>query len=437
MQKLKRAFAVVCFALLFFSCGAVLRYVLVQDGSSYTRVMMHELYTQEENIDVLFVGSSHCYRTMDTAIADEIFGAETFNVGTSAQELDGSFALIKEANKKNDIKQVYLEMYYHIAQMPAYEERGDLVSTYIIADYMRPSLNKLAYLLRASSMKHYSNSFVPARRNWEKLFESGYVQEVLRGKSAAWYKDYTYPFSEVERYAGKGYVAVELQGEGFSSEHFEPFDADAVSQDYIDSLMDIIDYCKKHDIELTLFSTPMPPMRLADMGNYDTYIAFINELIAETGVNYYDFNLCRQEYLPLDATHFADTDHLNRKGAELFTTMFSEFFTGKITEKDLFFDTYGQKLKTEEQQVYGVIAEQGEGNTVSLSAVTNADREDISYTVLWTPASGGQTTLLERSANAVVELPEGQDGPLQVLVYIGETQAYEVTVAKPQTPGSE
>lgn len=85
-------------------CNKILTYILIDDTDSYTRLTLHELYNQEENIDILFLGTSHCYRLLDTSIADEIFDANTFNCGSSGQELDGSYALLIEAGKKHDLK---------------------------------------------------------------------------------------------------------------------------------------------------------------------------------------------------------------------------------------------------------------------------------------------------------------------------------------------
>ena len=60
-------------------------------------------------------GSSHCYRTFIPEILDKKLGVNTFNVGTSAQQMDGSFMVIKEAAKYNNIKHIYLEVYYNLA----------------------------------------------------------------------------------------------------------------------------------------------------------------------------------------------------------------------------------------------------------------------------------------------------------------------------------
>ena len=43
-------------------------YLLMDDSQSYTRLTMHELYERAdagEEIDTLFLGSSHCYRAYD------------------------------------------------------------------------------------------------------------------------------------------------------------------------------------------------------------------------------------------------------------------------------------------------------------------------------------------------------------------------------------
>lgn len=80
MKKLiKRMVAIICFISLFIGIGKMWRYLLVDDVNSYTRIMMHQLYTCDENIDVLFVGSSHVYRSFIPEITDEGFGCYTFN----------------------------------------------------------------------------------------------------------------------------------------------------------------------------------------------------------------------------------------------------------------------------------------------------------------------------------------------------------------------
>ena len=63
----------------------------------------------------------------------------------------------------------------------------------------------------------------------------------------------------------------------------------------------------------------------------------------EIGASYYDFNLCRYEYLDTHNSDFLDLGHLNQYGAEKFSRVFGEFFAGDIDGQSLFYDTYAEK----------------------------------------------------------------------------------------------
>ena len=157
-----RIVSVLVFCALLIFCGKVLRYLVTDDISFYTRIMIHEMYEQD-NVDVLFVGSSHCYRSFVPEILDEELGVNTFNAGTSSQAMDGSFMLIKEAARYHDIQHVYLEVYYN-GMFEVYKERTQMTPTYIISDYLRPSIDKFLYLLNASGKEQYVHSFIVAGR---------------------------------------------------------------------------------------------------------------------------------------------------------------------------------------------------------------------------------------------------------------------------------
>ena len=104
-KRIKIIASVLLFCILFGLAGKGFRYILTDDTDSYTRVTFHEMYEQE-NIDVLFAGSSHCYRSFIPEILDAELQMNTFNVGTSYQKMDGSLMVIREAARYNDIKQV-------------------------------------------------------------------------------------------------------------------------------------------------------------------------------------------------------------------------------------------------------------------------------------------------------------------------------------------
>ena len=95
-ESINKIVAIIFVGISFIGIWQLLRYMIVDDTKSYTRLTLHEYYNQE-NIDVLFIGASLCYRSLDTQILDESLGMNTFNLGTSSQDMDASYYLIKDA----------------------------------------------------------------------------------------------------------------------------------------------------------------------------------------------------------------------------------------------------------------------------------------------------------------------------------------------------
>lgn len=398
----------------------ILSFLLISDSSSYTRVTLHELYGQD-NIDVLFLGSSHCYRSLDPAITDEIFEANTFNAGTSSQNLDGSYTLLVEAGKNNNLQRVYVEMYYSIAGT-TYKERTEMTSTYIISDYMHPSLNRFFYLINAGAPECLINSFIPARRNWYKIFDGMYVINTVSSKLEDSYRRFEYPVGTGEYYAGKGYVASteQLKG-GFSNKgHYGEIPANIFSEDDLKYLDKIINYCRKNNIEVTFFTAPMPDFRLVDIGNYDEYISQMNEFTAKYDVEYFDFNLCKKNYFSYQSDYFKDNSHLNALGAEKFSKIFANFFNGNISEEDLFYSSYAEKADEQGMQMYGIIysVEEDEGEKRIILEPVCSKEKAVYATVL--KKAEDEENYEEVQVMQPLEdivIPEGEKGELHIHCY--------------------
>ena len=359
-KSIKTAVSIVVFLILFIFVHKLLCFLLIDDTESYTRITLHELYNQEENIDVLFLGSSHCFLSLNTDITDTLFDANTFNAGSASQFFDGSYALLVEAGKNNNLQRVYVEIYCGVIGYK-YKGRTEMTSTYIISDYMRPSINKFLYLLNSADTDYWIHGFLPETRvNKNTILDFQYILSLFREKTSESYRNYNYvgnPETDASYYAGKGYVANtnEVINGNFSNVgHYGSLTA-TFSPDDIQYIDNIITYCQKHNIELIFFSAPMPDFRLADMGNYDSYISYITEFFSEYNIPYYDFNLCREEYFSYNSNLFMDDHHLNKSGAELFSTIFSDFFNGRIAEEDLFYSSYEEKMNSLDNLFYGLI----------------------------------------------------------------------------------
>lgn len=414
-KKIKIIVSVLVFFSFLCSCGKLLRYILIDDTNSYTRITFHEMYEQD-NIDVLFVGSSHCYRSFVPDILDDELSANTFNAGTSSQEMDGSYMVIKEAARYNDIKHIYLEMYYNCG-FGVRKDRTQMMQTYIISDYLRPSADKFFYLLNASNKEQYVNSFIVARRNWEKLGDFGYIKNLVQKKNTAAYRtyDYTYVTDDAEWYAGKGYVAsnsIVKNWNYFSANCWDPIPLENLSEDWFNSLSDIIYFCEKNDIELTLVAAPMSEFYLAASGNYDEYIKLVKNLIKNTNVDYYDFNLCKEKYFPNVSELFKDVDHLNYYGAEEFSHLFAKLVNGEVGAEEIFYDSFDEKMSNLEPNVLGVSYIDKKENRHCKIISTNTDR--MEYQIEFLPDEGEPYMIQDYSENKYFDISDTATGVIRI-----------------------
>lgn len=358
--------------LLFVICMILLnegfRFLLVDDTESYTRITLHEMYEQN-NIDVLFLGSSHSYRSIDPSVTDNIWGLNTFNAGTSSQQPAASYYLLKEVCTQNHLSKVYMEVYYDLIRYN--EDYQSSTAAYIISDYMKPSVNRLRFIWDTGGKDSIIHGLILGRRYWENLFDPSFIRENLNRKLSSSYLDYIYLTSEKEDYAGKGFVysreKIE-EGTFIAQEPFSPIEEEALSEDNLKYLNKIISYCQEHEIELIFYSAPIPDFRLAGCGNYDSYIEQMEAFLEDKNVPYYDFNLCRYDALPLNDSCYKDNDHLNGDGAQLFSRFFAEFFAQGAEKETVFWNSYAEKLSHEKQAVLGIVCEQHKEEDGTISA---------------------------------------------------------------------
>lgn len=313
----------------------ICNYLLIDDASSYTRLTLHEFYEMSdrgENIDTLFLGSSHCFRAYDPQLFSELTGKNAFNLGSSSQNYDTSYYLLREAARYHKLETVYLDMHYKFLFID--KKDRDLVQANIISDYMRPSLNKLTFLLTTSEAEEYTNRFLPFRRNWQQLGELSYVKNVLEQKQTESYRNYEPVTVEQEYYAGRGFVWSDaiLNAEEITWwDNFTdvPEDMDSSVTYTLEYVEKIAEFCRTEGIRLVFVTAPSFDRYLEEIGPYDMAHQYVQELADDFGVPYLDFNLCRDEYLSLGEECFIDVDHLNGQGAEKLTRLLAAFDTSQ------------------------------------------------------------------------------------------------------------
>lgn len=346
---LHRAACLLAFIAVTAALLAACDFLLTDDIHAYSRVMLQELYAQAGGIDTLFLGSSHCYRSVDPALVDEKLGVHSFNAGTSQQLPDGSYYLLREAAAENALDTVYLEMFY-----TGYNnvKSSDVpLACYLITDYMDPaSPGRYRYLWEMGGLAAFADLLLPARHT---IADPGELPELWRAKLTDGYEPGNYAYvtypDEGEAYRGNGFVYTwGTPGYGFHT--VMDLDADAPLSSFgWEYLGRIADFCSGQGIRLVLFTAPLPGAYAADTQNYQAYVNALRAFAARSGSEYWDFTLYRDnQTLDMQVEDYADAHHLNGQGAEKFTAVLCDTAARRAAGEDvtlLFFDTLSEKLQ--------------------------------------------------------------------------------------------
>lgn len=334
-----------------------LNFLLVDDVHAYTRVMLQELYAQSGQIDTLFLGSSHCYRSFDPAAVDEQLGTHSFNAGSSQQLPDGSYYLLRQALDRNELKTVYLETFF-----TGYNQTDSSnvpLACYLLTDYMDPfSPERYEYLWEMGGPAAFVDLVFPARHiiaSPEDLPEL-WIAKLTDAYAPGNYSYVTYPGQE--EYRGSGFVYTY----GTPPYGFDPvmaLDADAPLSDFgWANLRRITELCRQAGVELVLVTAPLPNAFADRTENYQAYVDAMRGYAEENGLQYWDFTLFRDtSLLDLRFDDFSDAHHLNGQGAEKFTAAFCQVVRAAEAGKDpgeYFFDSLDEKLQAAPDGTFGM-----------------------------------------------------------------------------------
>ncbi len=413
-KYIKRVVAILSTCSIFVCIWLALSYLAVDNTSSYTRIMMREFYNQE-NIDVLFCGASLCYRSFDTEILDKGLGANTFNSGSSSQDIDVSYYIIKEALMNYDVKQIYLELSPIIAMNTGIEERtlSNMLSAYIIADYIKPTITKGEFIV--SRPDYLIESVLPARRNWDKLFDKDYIATNLQRKNNDVYRNYQYDFLhyDTEWYAGKGYVESSYRVEdGYFDDRYGKniISLDKISDDWYQYLNKIVKVCKNEDVELTLVCTPFSEYLINIYGEgYISYHNMVQEIADDAGIIFWDFNLLKEESIAFTANQFKDSAHLNMYGAQAFSELFAKLVSQELSFDEISYKNINDKLEGLEPSVLGIIREE---STISIVA---SHPENLEFVVSAIPEEGEEYYIEDFAPNLLINISPDETGILHII----------------------
>lgn len=338
----KTAARVIVFLIIFVLLNTFFNFLLIPP-QLYSRPVNYERQTMDGKIDTLFLGASHVVRGFSPKDYDDVAGTFSFNAGTSAQSVRGSYFYLKDMLKSNDIKTVIFDPFY-----PKFNSgfKTDVMSDILVLDRLRDAAVSVEFFFTAIRPNDYLSALSKAHL-YRSRFNIGSLKKTLTQKLSAPYRnhDANSVKAKDEHYGQRGFVYSEniLPTEGDGAHRMVDWQGSEINrkqESYI-YLIKMIEMCKQKGVEFIMVTVPVPNAYIENGPPYGDIYSFFADIAKERGIGFYDFNLSKYKAENFTNADYMDFHHLNGKGAIKFTrycaSVIKQLHEGKDAST-LFFD---------------------------------------------------------------------------------------------------
>jgi hypothetical protein len=271
------------------------RYKLGSYGHLYTRLKEVKKY---ENIDILFIGSSHTCRGFDNRIFKQA-NFSSFNLGSASQTPIQSHILLKEYINQLKPKTIIYEVWPGNFTKDGIESSIDILSNKKLNHYSLElvletlnfkTINTFIFAFIANNLLNFNNYSEKTNTKGDKYIPGGFVE-----KEISYYRNTVQPKIEW-KYKTK----------------------------QLNAFQKSIQLIKEKNINLILVYAPVTKaeyLSYTDRENYNKKM--------KAKATYYNYN----EIISVDdSLHFFDNHHLNQNGVILFNTHLSKLLQNKLAK---------------------------------------------------------------------------------------------------------
>lgn len=280
------------------------RNVLVEE-TYYPVKRWKEFYQQKPNsIDMLLLGSSHCYSSCIPSVFDSILQVNSYNLGSSNQSLSTSYYVLKEALESQHPKIVLLEVYHATAQME--DNYANVLHNY---PQMRTK-HKYGLLQTLQPHQAINLALFPLKS------VSIHRNQLIKNKKI--YPDSTRLLTSM--YDHKGYVCTRAKPDFAYQIESKKITLNKLNPEQLRYLDKISDLCSQNSIQLIIFTQPLQPIFYKNLENYDAIYNQIAEACQENEIPYFDFN----QIVSIKSSNFYDSGHMLFPGSYQFSMIFAQ-----------------------------------------------------------------------------------------------------------------
>ncbi len=254
-----------------------------------------------QDIDLLFIGSSHASREFGPSIFNE-YGYSTFNLGSNAQTPLNTRYLLSKYLDQLKPQTVIIEVYFKFFTNDGIESALDIAANSPY-DY-----NTISFILKKPDLKTWNTlCFIYVNRLFEPLEK---IEQQL---------------FKTDRYVTGGYIEKNLP-DSLNQHLSVPYPKTSIitwKSEQINALRESLSMLNSRGLKSILVAAPISREYLKSFVNYPEFHQKINELAGQYNSDFIDYNmLSTPEFNSL--SDFYDLDHLSQKGVVKFNKDFIE-----------------------------------------------------------------------------------------------------------------
>ena len=305
-------------------CILILTLIIIQIAV-YSRIVGHKsdeikynvFFEQEEDFDVLFMGSSHVLNALLPMELWNDYGIVSYNMGGHGCTIPLSYWMLKMALEYTTPKLVVIDGYFIEKDMKEIEEIG--YAHISLDEFPMTKTKALAIndLFKNENKMEFYWQFSLYHNRWSKLNKEDFI-----------YKSNIEMGAEMRIGVAEPKV-VEV-------DKTEKLDKETVAMEYMGK---IIELCQSNGIEVLLTYLPYPVESYAEANS-------MNAIAEKYGVNY--INFLEKEIVNYETDCYDENSHLNPSGAWKVTDYLGQF----ITENYAIEDQRGNESYSEKWDAY-------------------------------------------------------------------------------------
>lgn len=309
---MKKIAKIIIFCIIFvFMFNYVYRVLAWKDTAGEYYSSMDSFYELEQDtVDVLFLGSSHCYCSINNALLWDNYGISSFSLAISGQDLASSYYCFKEALKTQSPKVVCVELYG--ALFDGYAVQGNLYRNTLPFQMSFTSYNAVADIAGEEDVMDYWLKWPIIHTRYAELQKEDFDADgpVYLGYHAEYH---TQTIPELVPYTGEEVTPI-----GESLEEW---------------IYKMIELAQAEEIELCFFVAPSS----ASQEEQKKY-KYVEQMVEEKGIPCIDM-IALKDTLGLDeAQDFIDGAHTNYFGAQKVTSYMGDFLWSNYALTDHYGD---------------------------------------------------------------------------------------------------